>query len=541
MKKLSAVLAFLLVAATPAFGQSASVASGACRLDGGAGCGGLVPVMVGDSGSGGTAGAVPAPATGDATKFLKGDGTWASIPGGGDALTTSPLSQFASTTSAQLAGVLSDETGSGGGFVRATSPTLTTPNIGAATATSVNGTTIPASKTLVVTTDKLSVLAATTSSELAGVLSDETGSGGGFVRATSPTISGATMTTSLNVPHGTLASIPATCVAGDVYAATDQTAGLVWYLCTATNTWTLVSPAGNPFSDAGNLFFANGDATKLGKFDLSGITTGTTRTWTWPNASGTVTLLGNSSTGSGNVVLATSPSLTTPSLGVATATSINSTTIPSSKTLVTTTDNLSALASTTSAQLAGVVSDEVGSGSAVFATKAQAPYLRGRIASQISDVTVANTTTETSLLTGTMVGTNSIAANSVYAGETISLYASGYVSNTGTPTVGMNVKLGSTTVLTTSVTSAAGLSNTAFVMRADCTVRSTGASGTVICAWHFRSTSSSQTNSTQTTGAATSTSTIDFTSAVTPGLTLTWGAASTSNTFTLTQYYLERM
>lgn len=37
--------------------------------------------------------------------------------------------------SAGLAGALSDETGSGGGFVRATSPTLTTPEIGAATAT----------------------------------------------------------------------------------------------------------------------------------------------------------------------------------------------------------------------------------------------------------------------------------------------------------------------------------------------------------------------------------------------------------------------
>lgn len=42
----------------------------------------------------------------------------------GDALTTNPLSQFAATASAQLAGVLSDETGSGGGFVRATAPTI---------------------------------------------------------------------------------------------------------------------------------------------------------------------------------------------------------------------------------------------------------------------------------------------------------------------------------------------------------------------------------------------------------------------------------
>jgi hypothetical protein len=70
---------------------------------------------------------------------------------------------------------------------------LTNPSTVAATTLSsssttiLNGTTIPASKTLVVTTDKLSVLAATTSAELAGVISDETGSGA-LVFATSPTL-----------------------------------------------------------------------------------------------------------------------------------------------------------------------------------------------------------------------------------------------------------------------------------------------------------------------------------------------------------------
>lgn len=47
------------------------------------------------------------------------------------------LSVFAATTSAQLAGVISDETGSGA-LVFATSPTLVTPVLGAATATSVD-------------------------------------------------------------------------------------------------------------------------------------------------------------------------------------------------------------------------------------------------------------------------------------------------------------------------------------------------------------------------------------------------------------------
>jgi len=50
----------------------------------------------------------------------------------GDALTSNPLSQFAATTSAQLAGVISDETGSGL-LVFGTSPTLATPLLGTPT------------------------------------------------------------------------------------------------------------------------------------------------------------------------------------------------------------------------------------------------------------------------------------------------------------------------------------------------------------------------------------------------------------------------
>ena len=61
-----------------------------------------------------------------ATEFLKADGTVDStVYGIGDALTTNPLSQFAATTSAQLAGVISDETGTGA-LVFGTSPTFTT-------------------------------------------------------------------------------------------------------------------------------------------------------------------------------------------------------------------------------------------------------------------------------------------------------------------------------------------------------------------------------------------------------------------------------
>ena len=60
------------------------------------------------------------------------------LPTSGTLATTSDkLSAFAATTSAELAGVISDETGSGA-LVFATSPTLVTPTLGVATATSIN-------------------------------------------------------------------------------------------------------------------------------------------------------------------------------------------------------------------------------------------------------------------------------------------------------------------------------------------------------------------------------------------------------------------
>lgn len=55
----------------------------------------------------------------------------------GIATTAGNLSQFASTTSSQLLGIISDETGTGS-LVFSNSPTLTTPNIGAATGSSLS-------------------------------------------------------------------------------------------------------------------------------------------------------------------------------------------------------------------------------------------------------------------------------------------------------------------------------------------------------------------------------------------------------------------
>jgi hypothetical protein len=77
------------------------------------------------------------------------------------ALTNNKLSDFAATSSSELAGIISDETGTGA-LVFANTPTLVTPNIGVATGTSltlsgdltVNGTTTTINSTTVTVDDK---------------------------------------------------------------------------------------------------------------------------------------------------------------------------------------------------------------------------------------------------------------------------------------------------------------------------------------------------------------------------------------------------
>jgi len=163
----------------------------------------------------------------------------------GIATTAGTLAQFAATTSSQLAGVISDETGTGA-LVFATSPTLVTPTLGIASATTINkvaittpatgstltiaeGKTLTASNTLTFTgtdsssvafggggtvtytSNKLSAFSATTSAELAGVLSDETGysTGALAVFSKSPSIDAPTIT-----GHATIESVAVTGATG---------------------------------------------------------------------------------------------------------------------------------------------------------------------------------------------------------------------------------------------------------------------------------------------------------------------------------------
>ena len=119
--------------------------------------------------------------------------------GSGDAKTANPLSQFAATTSAQLAGVISNETGSGL-LVFGTSPTLVTPALGTPSAlvgTNISGTAASLTAGNVTTNANLTghitssgnaaVLGSFTSAQLKAALTNETGSGAA-VFAESPTL-----------------------------------------------------------------------------------------------------------------------------------------------------------------------------------------------------------------------------------------------------------------------------------------------------------------------------------------------------------------
>jgi len=177
------------------------------------------------------------------------------------------------------------------------------------------------------------------------------------------------------------------------------------------------------------------------------------------------------STGTGSVVFATSPSLTTPTLGVASATSINKVafttpatgstlTIADGKTLTAsntltftgtdsssvafgtggtvayTSNKLSVFAATTSAELAGVISDETGTGVLVFGT---APTFTTSIDGGATFGAFASSTALTLGYTGTAANTTNIATGATASAttKTINIGTGGAAGST------TNVNLGS--------------------------------------------------------------------------------------------------
>jgi hypothetical protein len=364
--------------------------------------------------------------------------------GGGDALTANPLSQFAATTSAQLAGVMTNETGTGS-LVFATSPTLVTPALGTpssgtltnctglpfaagvsskpttlsgygitdaaangaitgsgltlATARLVGRTTagtgapeeisIGANLTLsggvlsatggggggdALVANPLSQFAATTSAQLAGVITNETGTGS-LVFATSPTL----VTPVLGTPSsGTLTNctgLPGAATTGAYTAAglTLSTARLLGRSTAGTGAaeeitlGTNLSFTGTTLNAAGGGSYSFAATQRIYGRNTAGAGAGEEVTLSqvldWASSTQGSLIFRGASTwaalGPGTVgqVLQSGGAGANPSWITASGGGNAQTANP-----------LSQFAATTSAQLAGVMSDETGTGALVFAT-----------------------------------------------------------------------------------------------------------------------------------------------------------------------------
>lgn len=274
------------------------------------------------------------------------------IAGAGSGTITGPIavSGGVSTITAQ--------TGTGTTFVVDTSPTLVTPNIGVATATSVNGSTIPTSKTLVVTTDKLNVLAATSSSELAGVISDETGTGS-VVYSNSPTL----VTPALGTPSalvGTnITGTAAGLTAGSVTTIPNLTGEVTssGLSTTVTNAAVIAKTLTGYTSGAGTVSSSDSIVSAIGK--LNGNAAAIAGDYVSKTATETV---GGVKTFSSTIV------------GSVNGNAATVTTNANLTGAVTSSGNATSLGSFASADLSGALTNETGTGSAVFSAS---PSLSG--------------------------------------------------------------------------------------------------------------------------------------------------------------------
>lgn len=216
--------------------------------------------------------------------FTGTDGSTAAFGAGGTvAYTADKLSAFAATTSLELKGVISDETGSGA-LVFADTPTLVTPVLGVATATSVN---------------KVAITAPATSATL--TLIDGTTLTGPAASGTAMTLGNAETVTGAKT-FGSAGAVGKLIVAG-------TTSGSTVLDATAVASGTLTLPAATD--------------TLVGKATSDTLTNKTFDTAGTGNSFSINSVAVTANTGTGAVARASGPVFTTPTLGAATATSIN--------------------------------------------------------------------------------------------------------------------------------------------------------------------------------------------------------------------------
>lgn len=173
--------------------------------------------------------------------------------------------------------------------------------------------------------------------------------------------------------------------------------------------------------------------------------------------------------------------------------------------------------------------------SQALANKVSDVSTQGTIFTQTADVTIANTVAETSLL-GTGKGVKTIPADWMVVGRTLRLILRGYMSDTGTPTFRVKVKLGATVILDTGAVAFSGtIANNEWCVAADITCRVAGFSGTVIGQGSFSESPDNRVGMVNTAPVAVNL----FTSPLALDVTFEWGTASASNTITCTNATLE--
>ncbi len=153
----------------------------------------------------------------------------------------------------------------------------------------------------------------------------------------------------------------------------------------------------------------------------------------------------------------------------------------------------------------------------------------GSIYISIGDQTI-NTTTETSGFSGTCIGTTTIAANFFTAGKKFRMEGNGIYSTPlgNVSTIQINVKYGSTVVGTVTTGSLpASASNLPFYFWINCTVRTIGVSGSMICNGTFAY-DTALTGIVETQNAIISNATtVNTTASKTLDVTATWSAVTT--------------
>lgn len=311
-------------------------------------------------GSGGT-GCIP---TGGAGRFIVTTAVVGNCDSTGTA--TGAVTFIGTPTSANLAALVTDETGSGA-LVFGTSPTLTTPNLGTPSAiTLTNATGLPIGGITGLGAGIGTFLATPSSANLAAAITNETGSGA-LVFGTSPTISGLVLgdvTGSTQCLHasslGVITGTGSDCGSGGSTAFSALTG--------STNTTAaMVVGTGASLATSGSGTIA---ATSAPLSGVSGLGAGVGAFLGTPSSANLASAV-TDETGSGLLVFATSPVFTTPNLGTPSAVTLtNGTGLPISTGVSGLGTGISTfLATPSSANLASAITNETGSGALVFGTQ----------------------------------------------------------------------------------------------------------------------------------------------------------------------------